>query len=305
MLSVKPWKADAIMRLVLSVIVCVYAGSVLTSTGHYIIAGGKAGPWLFYPLAAVAMISMVVTLILIGRPWQAERFGRWMLVLLICAYSGLFVGAWVQRLAGEDAAEPSIWRMVVATLCFQGVGLCLIARFLREQQSTWTEGFGFLNHPRQAVLLGLLAALIFLPLGWVLQHASALVMTHLPHFKLEPKEQLPIHALRVSMSWGGRLTFGAAAVLLAPVTEEVLFRGILYPAIKQFGYPRLALWSTSLLFAAVHTNVVTFVPLVVLALVLTALYERTDNLLAPVAAHVLFNALNFAELLVLQRVGGL
>jgi membrane protease YdiL (CAAX protease family) len=67
----------------------------------------------------------------------------------------------------------------------------------------------------------------------------------------------------------------------------------------------LALWGTSLLFAAVHTNVVTFVPLVVLALVLTALYERTDNLLAPVAAHVLFNALNFAELLVLQRVGGL
>jgi membrane protease YdiL (CAAX protease family) len=51
--------------------------------------------------------------------------------------------------------------------------------------------------------------------------------------------------------------------------------------------------------------VVTFVPLVVLALVLTALYERTDNLLAPVAAHVLFNALNFAELLVLQQVGGL
>jgi membrane protease YdiL (CAAX protease family) len=305
MLSAKPWKADAIMRLVLSVIVCVYAGSVLMSAGHYATAGGKTGPWLFYPLAAVAMICLVVTLILIGRPWQAESLGRQMLVLLICAYTGLFLGAWAQRLAGEGSAEPSIWRMVVATLCFQGAGLWLIARFLRSQQSNWTEGFGFLNQPRHAVLLGLLAALIFLPLGWGLQQASAWAMTHMPHFKIEPKEQLPIHALRVSMSWGGRITFGAAAVLLAPVTEEILFRGILYPAIKQFGYPRLALWGTSLLFAVVHTNLVTFVPLVMLALLLTALYERTDNLLAPVAAHVLFNALNFAELLVLQQISGI
>jgi membrane protease YdiL (CAAX protease family) len=228
-----------------------------------------------------------------------------MLPLLICAYSGLFVGAWVQRLAGQDAAEPSIWRMIVATLCFQGAGLFMIACFLREQQSSWTEGFGFLNHSRQAVLLGLLAALIFLPLGQLLQAASALVMTHLPHFKMEPKEQLSIHALRVSMSWGGRLTFGATAILLVPVTEEMLFRGILYPAIKQFGYPRLALWGTALLFAAVHTNLVTFVPLAALALVLTLLYERTDNLLAPIAAHVLFNGVNFVRLLMLQQTGGI
>ena len=40
-------------------------------------------------------------------------------------------------------------------------------------------------------------------------------------------------------------------------------------------------------------------PLAVLALVLTALYERTDNLLAPITAHALFNALNFATLLVI------
>ena len=162
-----------------------------------------------------------------------------------------------------------------------------------------------LNRPRHAVLLGLVVALIFLPLGWGLQQASALVMTHLPHFKLEPQEQLPVHALRMSMSWGGRLALGAAAVLLAPVAEEALFRGIIYPAIKQFGYPRLALWGTSLLFAAVHMNVVTFVPLATLAVVLTMLYERTDNLLAPITAHVLFNALNFATLLVLQQTGGL
>jgi membrane protease YdiL (CAAX protease family) len=151
------------------------------------------------------------------------------------------------------------------------------------------------------VLVGLLAALAFLPIGWGLQQISALVMTHLPFVHLQPQEQMPVHALRVSLSWGGRLTMGAAAVLLAPVAEEVMFRGILYPVIKQFGGPQLALWAASLLFAAVHLNLATFVPLAFLAVVLTLLYEHTGNLLAPIMAHVLFNALNFATLLVLQH----
>jgi membrane protease YdiL (CAAX protease family) len=251
------------------------------------------------------MTCLVATLILISKPWPPETLMQRIAALVICAYGGLFLGMWVQRLSGVTGTEVSIWRMSIATLSFQGAGLVLVARFLREHQTSWAEGFGLLNHRCQAVLLGLLVAVIFLPLGWGLQQVSALVMTHLPHFKMEPQEQLPVHALRVSVSWGGRLALGVAAVLLAPVAEEVLFRGILYPAIKQAGRPRLALWCTALLFAAVHMNLVTFVPLMVLALVLTALYERTNNLLAPITAHVLFNALNFAMLLVLQQMGAL
>ncbi len=72
----------------------------------------------------------------------------------------------------------------------------------------------------------------------------------------------------------------------------MLFRGIIYPAIKQSGFPRAALWGTSLLFALIHLNLANFVPLVVLALMLTWLYERTDNLLASIAAHGTFNAAN-------------
>jgi len=305
MLSAKAWKADAIIRLLLSVMVCVYAGSLVLSAGHYAGAGGKTNPKLFYALAAVALGCLGATLVLISKPWPLEAFMRRIAALVICAYGGLFLGMWVQRASGVTGTEVSIWRMSIATLSFQGAGLVLVGRFLGEHQSSWAEGFGLLNHRRQAVLLGLLTALLFLPLGWGLQQASALVMTHLPHFKMEPQEQLPIHALRVSVSWGGRLALGAAAVLLAPVAEEVLFRGILYPALKQAGHPRVALWGTALLFAAVHMNLVTFLPLAVLALVLTALYERTNNLLAPITAHVLFNALNFVTLLVLQHLGAL
>jgi membrane protease YdiL (CAAX protease family) len=40
----------------------------------------------------------------------------------------------------------------------------------------------------------------------------------------------------------------------------------------------------------------TLVPLFVLALALTWLYERTDNLLAPIMAHSLFNIANLVVL---------
>jgi len=241
------------------------------------------------------------TLLLVGRPWPPEAFARRLVGLMACAYVGLFLGLWVQQLSGITAEGVTIWRVVVASLSFQGAGLVLIARFLREHQIGWGQAFGFSDQRGKAMLLGALVAMIFLPIGWGLQQACAFVMTHLPHIQMEPEEQLPVRVLRVSLSWPGRITLGAAAILLAPVAEEILFRGILYPAVKQVGYPRIALWGAALLFAAVHANLVTFVPLTVLALVLTALYERTNNLLAPIIAHALFNALNFVTLFLIQE----
>ena len=86
--------------------------------------------------------------------------------------------------------------------------------------------------------------------------------------------------------------FICMAVLVAPIVEEILFRGILYPAIKQIGYPRLAAISTAILFALFHVNLVTFASLTAVALGLIVLYEFTDNLLAPIIAHSIFNASN-------------
>ena len=304
MLTVKPWPVEAIVRLVLSVILCAYAGSVLISVQAYAAAGVRGNAKLFFPLAAGALVCLAAALGLIARAWPPEGISRRLAGLVVCAYSGLLLGAWAQQLSGAGAGDASLSRMLMAALSFHGAGLILIGRFLREQQTHWTAAFGLAHRWRRAALMGALGALLFLPMGWGLQKVSALVLTHLPHLGLTPKEQLPVTALREALTWGGRLSLGAAAVLLAPVAEETMFRGILYPVIKQAGYPRLAWWGTALLFALVHLNLVTFVPLLVLALLLTELYERTGNLLAPITAHLLFNALNFAALLVLQHYGG-
>jgi hypothetical protein len=143
---------------------------------------------------------------------------------------------------------------------------------------------------KRAVGLAVLAGLLVVPLTLCLSKVAAWVMTL---FHQTPKEQPTILVLHETAGVGQRICFGVAAILVAPVVEEIVFRGILYPLVKQRGHPMLALAGTSLLFAAIHYNLMTFVPLTFLAMALVWLYEETDTLVAPILAHSLFNAVNF------------
>ena len=280
------------MRLLLSVFVCIFAGSLVVEALHY--SGAPKLRLPFYAVAAASFGFLVASLVLLRKPWQFENFMRRMTVLLVCFYAGLLLGGWAAKMSGK--IEPSTAQMLVSTVSFQGAALILIALFLREHQMSWAEAFGFRNHWLVSILLGIMVACIFLPIGRELQRASAEVMLRLPRLHLKPEDQQAVQVLQTAVTWRDRVALGLVTILLAPPAEELLFRGILYPWIRHWGFPRLALWGTALAFGAVHLNLLSFVPLTVLALALTVLYERTNNLLAPITAHAVFNALNFAWL---------
>jgi membrane protease YdiL (CAAX protease family) len=224
------------------------------------------------------------------RNWNADTVLLLLLSIIVCIY----VGSLVSFLAGWSNA--SVPKMLVAAASFQGAILFLTWWFLGQHELGWKEAFGFCNNVRAAVLAGVLVACLFLPVGWALQQASGLLIQHLSHFGVRSVEQQSVQTLRVAGSWPERATLGLVTIGLAPLAEELLFRGILYSWVRRAGYPLLALWGTSVLFAVVHFNAITLVPLLALSLVLTALYQRTANLIAPIAAHSFFNALNFGML---------
>lgn len=291
MLSEKPWKADAILRLFLSVLVCIFLGALVFSVVRFFTGPREANPVLFFGAALGAFALLGFALYLLRRSWDLDTFTRRFIVLLICIYAGLSLSWWaLHLLGGAAAAQPTAWKALIGALSFQGLALLLVGRFLREHQVGWTEAFGFRIGWKHAALVGALAAFAVLPPGLVLQWVSVKAMTS---FGVDPAEQTAVQVLRGTETWLDRLLLGFAAIVLAPVAEEILFRGILYPAVKQAGYPRLALWGTAILFAAVHMNIMIFLPLTFLALVLTWLYERTGNLLAAIVAHSGFNGINF------------
>ena len=95
---------------------------------------------------------------------------------------------------------------------------------------------------------------------------------------------------------------GFLAVFSAPLVEEVVYRGVMYPGfLKRVGMP-LAITLTTVLFALVHVpqyyeNPVKIALLTLLSFMLTALRAVTGSLLPAFILHTLINGTQIALLL--------
>lgn len=185
---------------------------------------------------------------------------------------------------------PPAAEILLGGLAVQGSGLLLIHLFLRSARRTWSAAFGFSQAAASAVAWGAGAALVVLPVAYVLQSGCAWL---LEQAGVAPAPQHAVELLVKDGSLATRTVIGLFAVVLAPVVEESLFRGLLYPLLRDLGWPRLALVSTALLFGAIHLNLAAFVPLSLFGATLAWLYSRTGNLLAPITAHAMFNLAPF------------
>ena len=290
MLTDKAWRSEAILRLFLSVVICGFLGALA-------IAAVKAGRFglgdqrvAFILLVSGATLFAVGALVVLRRPWELERFTRSFALLLACIYISLTLGAFALGITAKLPGSDDPFQMAIRVMSLQGAALVLVQRFLRDHGTGWWRGFGLGRSVGLASLYGFLVACTFLPIGWLMQTGAFKVLTLLNY---SPAMQPAVEALKRTETWLDRSMLGVVAIVLAPLAEETFFRGIIYPAIKQAGHPKLALWITSLAFAAVHFHAPSFLPLLLLALLLTWVYEHTQNLLAPIVAHACFNAFNF------------
>jgi uncharacterized protein len=295
----KPWKTDAVVRLIASIIVCVMIGAVAAAVIHYFGEPKQKSPLIFLCGSAGALAFFGVALFILAQPWQLEKYLRNLLILFGSIYGGFFLMWSMGRATGEHGElQNSTLRILLAVLAFQGAALVLVHFFLREHHTGWVEGFGLDNDIGHALSLGIGVGVVTLPAVWALQGLSSVILQLLT---FHPHEQEAVELLRATEAWSNRLILGIATIVIAPVAEEVIFRGILYPAIKRAGYPRTALWGTAILFGLIHFNLGTFVPLTFLAIVLACLYEYTGNLLACITVHSFFNAANFIALYLFQK----
>lgn len=137
------------------------------------------------------------------------------------------------------------------------------------------------------------------------------ILTNLFHIQQMP-EQLAVQFLK--MTFGSPLLLILAIVsiiVLAPLVEEILFRGFLQSFIRQHLGSKQAIVITSVLFALFHysseqgiANLTIVVSLFVFSLFLGLLYEKRGSLAAPIALHSLFNAVNVVNLYFLGGIPG-
>lgn len=116
----------------------------------------------------------------------------------------------------------------------------------------------------------------------------------------EPPQQAVVALARDAVG-ADLAAVAVTAVVLAPVAEEILYRGIVLPAFARATNVRTAVVAQAVLFGSMHVLArpetwPLAIPLAAVGAGLGVLYVRTRSLSVPFLAHMTFNALHFTVL---------
>ena len=249
-------------------------------------------------LFGAGLLYIAIRQLRIRRHLPPERYrgpGVLVLALLVLALASILTAPF-----GSDAATLLTGE---GELTFLGAAILLIATQVAALLVSWLLVF----RP------GALAALPSLPgrdparaiaagIGWGIPAwlgatlVSAAVVWLLASLGFETEPQAAQRAIALVDPW----LVVVSVVILAPIAEEVFFRGVAFNAWLRERGARWAYVGSSALFALTHVSVVALVPIFLLGLALAWVYRRTGNLLAPIAMHVTVNGISVALALLVR-----
>lgn len=215
---------------------------------------------LVTPLLLTPALQRLLTLLPAGRPDVQQA------ALVPVLYLGLMAGP-----------------LVILALMLQGLGPAPAAGWLQWRWRPWW----------QTLRRALVQLLMVLPLvalaGWLLER-----------FFGDPGGSNPLLEMVLNApSPLALLLLASTALVLAPLFEETLFRGVLLPVLGRVWGAGWAVLLSAAFFAVAHLSLGEFLPLFVLGLGLGWLRLASGRLGASVMMHALWNGLTFANLLLL------
>ncbi len=231
-----------------------------------------------------------------GRPLATWRWWEVVGITLLGFILGTIASIPVFLLLGDtmSATGASGVSELAQGLVVDGVLLATMIVWLRRRHPRWQQIIGFPTRaqiPREVLTGGLLGIGVRIAAGI----ASAIVVGLLGS-ATGTDVSIP-QQVTSDLRPGAFVLFALYAVIVAPVTEEFLFRGLLYRSIRDRRGVALGAIVSALAFGLVH-----FVPsgnwqgvvalqltMVITGVGLALIYERRKNLVADIAGHAAFN----------------
>lgn len=203
--------------------------------------------------------------------------------------TGLFGEALV-RLASIEEPKAAVVRlsfgMLGSALAFGAMFMIPMVRYRQGPRSLGLE--------RARVLPSLwMAALIYVVSIWALIAMTVAWLFALVYMGFSPTQQRVVELFRESIQSGDYsivYVLALHASVLAPLVEELLFRGLLFRWLEAKIGVRPGILISGLVFGAVHMNLMAFPSITLLGCLLAALYHRTGNLWAAIFLHAIFNS---------------
>lgn len=212
-------------------------------------------------------------------PWLVSE------CLLVLA-TGLVLPSFLSLLGTSEAGSlwPELLAYVLQILCFLLLPLLVVMGKYRLPGAALGWGWPARRQVLTALLWGLGLYLLNLLL-------TTVVMELLPEAWVRPQSVTTLLDRATGGQW---ILLAVVIAVLAPLSEECLFRSFLQPALCN----RLGRWPGLLigagLFAGLHLNLVAFLPLFVGGLGFGLLYERERSLLCNAVAHIVWNGASLA-----------
>ena len=235
-----------------------------------------------------------------GDSVQIEFFSKfdliWVsLIVFLMLWAFAVSAASTQRINSENIdtvemlKDVSIWWSAI-------LGPTLLS--LKMRGSKLGSVFGLDRMPvGRSLLLGIALLISALPLVFAVDYVASILLKANP----TTDAQEVIQIFENASSGAQRIPIIVLAVVVAPVAEELAFRGYIYGVIKRYVGAIPALVLSGILFALIHGNLPSFFPLLVLASVFALAYELSGSLLVPMTMHALFNAFSLILVLVEQK----
>jgi Predicted metal-dependent membrane protease len=197
---------------------------------------------------------------------------------------------WLETPKGLDSMQ--------GILNFIGVGIgevllyfAVIWIFLRLIRRPLSE-LGFVKPLKRYIVLGfIIGVFLFLSIG--------LLGNLLTHLLGTPPPQSFAAAVNGANFWELCLLMILGSII-APIKEEMLFRGLIYPPLRKALGRSKGMIVTGLFFAGLHFDLVRLLPLFIGGVILTWLYERSSSIWPSIVAHGTWNGL-MAIALLIQR----
>jgi len=222
-----------------------------------------------------------------GRP-------SWTWLDVIFVYLGIIVLSLLWALYGESVMDYLFQLGMPDTLLAQftlayllqfavTVGLVLLLAGVGRRTS-WREiGFAPLSW-KSFIRYGILGGLLLVAVIFLLSLPLQVLKPDLPP---QPYEQM----LRTVQDSSQFLLLLVIAALLAPLSEELFYRGMIYSLARYSLGPLWGAIGAGLLFGLAHLDVWRAIPLAIGGAVLCYLYEKSGSIWASTAAHGIWNGI--------------
>lgn len=174
-----------------------------------------------------------------------------------------------------------------------GISACTFRNIPLKEKFQWNIPSPFPVMPIVTAVLFLLVS--SLSLGYAMYTAGEYLNIELPQQSLPDlirKNPYSPQALMIIFS----------AVIIAPVTEECMFRRFFFAKVNMFFNYHTAAVITAATFSALHCNLLHAPALFVMGLILQGTMRKTGSLLTPILIHSLFNASNVLLIMLVHNL---